>query len=136
MSEPPQPRIFTIGHSNHAIEDFVALLKRFEIQVVVDVRSEPYSKYSPQFNARTLEGLLEREEIRYLFLGRELGGRPREAEYYDREERVDYGRLAASPRFRDGRDTPGTIQRPSRARPAGIRKYGTALATLRGIRSR
>jgi len=47
---PPTERIvFTIGHSNHPLEVFVDLLKKHEIDVVVDVRSRPRSKYTPHF---------------------------------------------------------------------------------------
>lgn len=100
---PPGGRsVFTIGHSNHEEPEFLALLQRHRIQVVVDVRSQPYVKYATHFNADQIKPALASAGIRYLFLGRQLGGRPEEAEFYDAEGYVLYGRVAASPRFLEG----------------------------------
>lgn len=97
-----QPVIFSIGHSNHPIERFLELLSRSGIQVVIDTRSSPYSKYAPQFNDRELSGELRSVGIEYLFLGRQLGGRPEGAQFYDGEGRVMYSTLAESAEFRRG----------------------------------
>jgi len=94
--------VFTIGHSNHAAEKFFGLLKGHGIEVVVDTRSHPYSRHAPRFNARTLEAVLSREGIGYLFLGRELGGRPQGEEFYDGRGRVDYTLVGCSGPFLDG----------------------------------
>ena len=72
MSSPSHP-IFTIGHSTHAIETFIAILRDYGIEVVVDVRAFPYSRHAPQFNRYTLERSLRRSNIRYLYLGDHLG---------------------------------------------------------------
>ena len=42
--------LFTIGHSNLPIERIIELLKTQDIEILMDVRSSPYSKYNPQFN--------------------------------------------------------------------------------------
>lgn len=94
--------IFTIGHSNHSLEDFIALLEKNQIEVLVDTRSYPRSKFAPYFNMDCLKEAVVSERIRYLFLGKELGGRPKENEFYDATGRVDYARVATSPAFRDG----------------------------------
>ena len=47
--------IKTIGHSNHAIERFVDLLKAGGVEAVVDVRSMPYSRRFPQFGGQVAE---------------------------------------------------------------------------------
>lgn len=94
--------IFTIGHSNHAMEDFLGLLKHHNIQVLIDLRSHPYSKHVPQFNRKELEEAVKRAGMKYLFLGRELGGRPEGEEFYDAEGYVLYSRLADSPLFLEG----------------------------------
>ena len=94
--------VFTIGHSNHAAEKFFGLLKGHGIEVVVDTRSHPYSRHAPRFNARTLEAVLSRDGIGYLFLGRELGGRPQGEEFYDGRGRVDYALVGCSGPFLDG----------------------------------
>jgi uncharacterized protein (DUF488 family) len=94
--------VFTIGHSNHAAEKFFGLLKGHGIELVVDTRSHPYSRHAPRFNARTLEEVLSRDGIGYLFLGRELGGRPQGEEFYDGRGRVDYALVGCSGPFLDG----------------------------------
>lgn len=94
--------IFTIGHSNHSAEKFVSLLKRYGIELVVDVRSQPYSRHAPHFRARDLEAILSDSGIGRLFLGSELGGRPTIGEFYDADGRVDYARIERSQSFLDG----------------------------------
>jgi uncharacterized protein (DUF488 family) len=94
--------IFTIGHSNHSAEKFVGLLKGHGIEVVADVRSQPYSRHAPHFSARDLEAILSEHGIGRLFLGLELGGRPTAEEFYDADGRVDYARIERSRSFLDG----------------------------------
>ena len=97
-------RLFSIGHSNHPAEGFVDLLKKHDIDVLVDVRSYPYSRYAPQFDTSGLKALLTNATVKYLYLGRELGGRPEGEDYYDPEGHVLYARLATSPLFLEGID--------------------------------
>ena len=94
--------VLTIGHSNHSAEKFVGLLRRHGIEILVDTRSHPYSRYVPQFNARSLQAVLSRDGIGHLFLGRELGGRPEGKEFYDATGRVDYALVGRSRPFLDG----------------------------------
>ena len=47
--------IYTIGHGNRKQEDFLALLKDFAIEYLIDVRSQPYSKFNPQYNQHELK---------------------------------------------------------------------------------
>jgi uncharacterized protein (DUF488 family) len=84
---------FTIGHSNHDFPVWLALLRQHGVEVVVDTRSSPYSKYVPQFDKELMQRSLEEAGIRYLFLGVELGGRPANPAYYDAKGRVLYSRL-------------------------------------------
>jgi uncharacterized protein (DUF488 family) len=94
--------VFTIGHSNHSAEKFAGLLRRHGIEAVVDTRSHPYSRHAPQFNACAIEAVLSKDGIGYLFLGRELGGRPAGVEFYDAKGRVDYTQVGCSRPFLDG----------------------------------
>ena len=92
--------IYTIGHSDHAFETFLDLLERHEIQAIVDVRSQPYSQWAPQFNRETLARQLESAGVWYLFMGDSLGGRPADRSFYDAgEEHLNYERLAHSPAY-------------------------------------
>jgi uncharacterized protein (DUF488 family) len=93
---------FTIGHSNHDFASWLALLRRHEVEVVVDTRSSPYSKYVPQFDKELMQRALEEAGVRYLFLGAELGGRPANPAYYDGKGRVLYSRLRYDARFQAG----------------------------------
>jgi uncharacterized protein (DUF488 family) len=110
-------RVLTIGHSNHQIGRFLELLKSHTIQVVVDARSQPYSEYATQFDQKPLKKSLEEEGIRYVFLGRELGGRPVGDEFYDEEGHVLYGRVAETALFQEG------LSRLEK----GIREYKVAM---------
>jgi uncharacterized protein (DUF488 family) len=93
---------FTIGHSNHTIEAWIALLRQNSVEVVVDVRSSPYSKYVPQFDRELMKPALEEAGIHYLYLGKELGGRPANPDYYDAKGHVIYGKLSEDPLFKEG----------------------------------
>ena len=94
--------IFTIGHSNHSPEEFIALLRRHNMDEVIDVRSAPYSRYAAQFNREPICGILEKAGFAYTFLGGELGGRPADRSCYDASGRVLYERIADTDIFEDG----------------------------------
>ena len=94
--------IFSIGHSNQSIEDFLALLKQHAIQVLVDVRSSPYSKYVVHFNSVPLATAIKKAGLKYMFMGKELGGRPDGEEFYDTDSHVLYYRVAEAAFFLDG----------------------------------
>jgi uncharacterized protein (DUF488 family) len=95
-------RILTVGHSNHNWPRFLELLKACGVEAVVDARSHPYSKYSPQFDSDSIKKSLAEAGIRYVPLCSQLGGRPKGAEYYDADGRVLYDRVASSESFRQG----------------------------------
>ncbi len=93
--------IFSIGHSNHSIEQFVALLRQHGITALADVRSAPYSRFQSQFNKDALERSLKAEGIKYVFLGKELGARSDDRSCYQ-NGRVRYPLLAKTALFRKG----------------------------------
>ena len=94
--------IYTIGHSNIAIGRFIDLLRLHLIDVLVDTRSQPYSRYAPHFNRESLKTSLQQAGIAYLYLGDELGGRPKDAWYYFPNGKVDYDRLEAAESYQEG----------------------------------
>lgn len=102
--KPPDEKvaIYTIGHSNHPLETFLALAEEHRIELVIDVRSSPYSGYVVEFNKEPIQNHLRSRGIDYLFLGNLLGGRPEGEQFYDPEGYVLYDRLAQSPRFQEG----------------------------------
>jgi len=117
MENNAKPRVLTIGHSNHTVEHFLGLLRAHGIQVVVDERSQPYSKYATQFDQDLLKPALQNAGFRYLYLGRELGGRPQGDEFYDAAGHVLYDRVASTNLFQEG------LARLER----GIREYNVAM---------
>ena len=68
------PLIYTIGHSTHTIEVFIAMSQSFEIQTIVDIRRFPGSRKFPQFDQDNLKKSLEKVGIQYIYM-LELGGR-------------------------------------------------------------
>lgn len=94
-------QIFTIGHSNHSIEAFVSLLQQHGITALVDVRSNPFSRFNPQFTKKELEREIKTHGIKYVFLGRELGARPKNPSYYENGQ-VQYERLKDTASFKEG----------------------------------
>ncbi len=97
-----QDSVYTIGHSNHTLEVFLGLLKSHEIEVLIDTRSAPFSRYSPHFNRDSIKAAAQEAGIRYGFYGRHLGGRPDDEDYYDEDGRVVYSQIARSFLFTEG----------------------------------
>ncbi|MHC4691599.1 MAG: DUF488 domain-containing protein [Planctomycetota bacterium] len=93
--------IFTIGHSNHSLDHFIELLLEHRLSTVADIRSSPYSKYSPHFNRDVLDSVLRNTNIHYIFLGRELGAQRSEDDCYV-DGQAKYDRIAHLPTFRRG----------------------------------
>jgi uncharacterized protein (DUF488 family) len=65
--------IWTVGHSTRTIDEFIALLKNYDIEGIVDVRSIPRSRNNPQFNKDNLEKVMPDAGIEYVH-EKELGG--------------------------------------------------------------
>lgn len=93
--------VYTIGHSNGTLEDFVRLLLFNRIEIVVDVRSVPYSRYVKQFNKDNLRRKLEAIGIGYLYMGDLLGGMPMDKSLYI-NGKIDFNLLRHSQTFAEG----------------------------------
>jgi len=93
--------IYSIGHSNVSSSRIIELIKPYNIEVLVDVRSSPYSQYAPQFNREVLESTLKFDGLGYHYAGDSLGGRPKNASCYKNhiipEEHADYLHLVDYP---------------------------------------
>jgi uncharacterized protein (DUF488 family) len=87
--------VYTVGHSNHTPDAFLALLRQHAIELLVDVRSSPYSRYVPQANREALARALAAAGIGYHWMGDRLGGKPGGLV-------ADYEQLSASPAFKQG----------------------------------
>ncbi len=84
MTLAKQP-IFTLGHSTHSLEAFVALLRQHDVAAVADVHSSPYSRFNPQFNREPLSVDLKAQGIAYVFLGCQLGARSENPACYEKQ---------------------------------------------------
>jgi uncharacterized protein (DUF488 family) len=93
--------VLTIGHSRLSYECFLDLLRRNEVTAIADVRTAPYSRHSPHFNKEALRDEVRQAGIAYVFLGQELGGRPKDKELY-RNGVADYEKMAQGSEFAKG----------------------------------
>ena len=94
--------LWTVGHSNHDLDRFFDLLRGADIRAVADVRSDPDRVYRDHFKPAPLRVALAEVGIKYVFLGAELGGRPRTPTHFDDAGRARYDLMAAEPAFRRG----------------------------------
>jgi uncharacterized protein (DUF488 family) len=98
--------VFTIGHSTLPYERFIALLRHAGVNAVADVRTSPFSRHFPQFNRDTLKSELSLDGVSYVFLGKELGGRPGNRMLY-RDGVADYEKMASCEAFGKGLERVG-----------------------------
>ncbi len=98
------PKIFTAGHSNKSLDSFLKLLQANGIQVVVDVRSAPYSRFVPQFNKKEVKAAVHGAGMKYIFMGNVIGGKPSDPHFLGTDGRVLYAKLAEAESFQQGLD--------------------------------
>jgi uncharacterized protein (DUF488 family) len=104
LSNLTRNALYTIGHSNHDLGDFLAILVHHGVETLCDVRSRPGSFRFPQFNREPLEAAAALVKIEYQFLGESLGGRPDDLRVYRSDGLVDYVARRKSPDFSAGVD--------------------------------
>lgn len=92
--------LYTVGHSNQTVDAFLQLIKQFEINCIVDVRSVPASKYSPQFNEEPLSAFLKRHDVYYLPFGHYFGARRYDC--LNEYGQVDFEQAVHTPAFLQG----------------------------------
>jgi uncharacterized protein (DUF488 family) len=94
-------RVLSIGHGGRELEVLIGLVAGAGGTTIVDVRSQPYSRYQPEFSQSPLRAAIRRCGLTYVFLGHELGGRPEDRDLYD-DGRVNYERFRQHPLFLEG----------------------------------
>ena len=94
--------MFTIGYATKSIHTYTDQLKYHGVNVVVDIRSVPYSKVFHDYNRETLRKTLRKEGVRYIDLGKELGPRSKDPCHYNEENQVQFDRLMDSDLFKSG----------------------------------
>ena len=97
-------KLYTIGHSIFPQEEIIQKLKDNHINILVDVRSTPYSRYAPQFNKTEFQTALEAEGIAYVHEPEAFGARRDEAELYNAEGYVDFDKVRATDSFQKKSD--------------------------------
>jgi uncharacterized protein (DUF488 family) len=94
--------VYSIGHSNHEAVHLLALLQQHEVDVVIDVRSTPWSQRYPQFNGDELKRYLSGQAIDYAQFGLWFGARQPDERYYTPAGWLNYSWFTASPTFAAG----------------------------------
>jgi uncharacterized protein (DUF488 family) len=103
--------IYSIGHGNRPWAEFVTIIKEYGGRYIIDVRSFPRSKFNPDFNRENLETACKAEDIKYLFFGDSLGGKPKNKSLYDQDGRADYTLMSAE---KDYKSAISRLQKASR----------------------
>jgi uncharacterized protein (DUF488 family) len=108
--------VFSIGHGNKTIDEFVSELHSFDMEFLIDIRSKPYSKFSQHFSQQPLKMLVEKEHVKYVYMGKELGGLPtHDYTCFTSDGKVDYDKLKEKDFFKEG------LQRLLKANSKGIK---------------
>lgn len=93
--------VYTIGYAHHTQESFLRLLKLYEIQYVIDVRTMAYSKFHPQFNKEPLKYFLNSHGIFYRQMKEAFGIVRPHSTLLNREGYLDLKKIAALPKFQE-----------------------------------
>jgi len=96
-------RIFSIGYGSHSQSRILEQLKLSKISYVIDVRSSPFSRFQPEFSQEPLAQSLKYNDIKYVFMGELLGGRPNDNSCYT-DGHVDYKKTRTKDFFLRGID--------------------------------
>ncbi len=75
--------LYTVGYGNRDLDVLLAQLQHYGVQILVDVRSAPFSRHRPEFSKRPLQRAVRMQGMRYWFRGKTLGGMPRDRSLYE-----------------------------------------------------
>jgi uncharacterized protein (DUF488 family) len=106
MTNQHQP-ILTIGYGNRTMEEFLRLLRENDVRFIGDIRTIPFSRFSPEFSREALKIHLQRLGIQYVYMGDSLGGNPddpsvRQPDRTGERHYVLYERVESLPVFQAG----------------------------------
>lgn len=93
--------IFTIGYTAFQFDDFISVLKKYNVNSVIDVRSSPYSKFHSEYNTDELSVELKKRGFAYRNYKNEFGARQLEKKYYP-QGYMDFSLFVRSDAFRSG----------------------------------
>ena len=99
MIESVKFPIYSIGHGNRTIDVFFDLLNEYKINYLIDVRTNPFSRFNPNFNRAILHNICKERSVFYVFMGDSLGGKPKNRSCYDEEGYVIYEKIMETEEF-------------------------------------
>jgi len=103
IKQQTQPnQCFTIGHGNYPIDRFITFLQNTGIDLIIDVRSSPYSRFNPHFNREKLEKSLVMNDINYRYMGDKIGGRQSDPCLLFPDGTVNYRKVQETEKFQEG----------------------------------
>jgi uncharacterized protein (DUF488 family) len=94
-------KLYTIGYSKYSLESFVNTLAKYGINAIADVRSTPFSRFKSEFNKDCFSEYLNKQGIKYVFLGKECGARFGDRNCYI-DGKADYKLIAQHEVFQKG----------------------------------
>ena len=94
--------IYTLGHSNYPFDKFIEILKKYDINCVVDIRSTPYSKYNTQYNKEFLHETLKNLGYTYIYMADEFGAKRKTKVSYNDEGYADFDKVIIEDEFKRG----------------------------------
>ena len=94
--------IYTLGHSNYSFDKFIEILKKYNINCVVDIRSTPYSKYNTQYNKEFLHETLKNLGYTYIYMADEFGAKRKTKVSYNDEGYADFDKVILEDEFKRG----------------------------------
>lgn len=94
--------LYTIGHSQHDVEYFIDMLRKYDINYVLDVRSTPYSQFAENYNRENIRAILKKAGIEYSFMGSYFGARPENRTLYSKDGYLDFEKARNSVKFQNG----------------------------------
>jgi len=102
MKTPKPDKCFTIGYGNSSIDLFITVLIKTGIEILIDVRSIPYSRFNPDFRREPVEKFLSGHGIEYRFLGNKIGGRQTDPGLLFPDGSANYQKIQETEKFLSG----------------------------------
>ena len=94
--------IYTLGHSNYPFDKFIEILKKYNINCVVDIRAIPYSKYNTQYNKEFFQINLKKLGYTYIYMADEFGAKRKTRESYNEEGYANFEKVILEDDFKKG----------------------------------
>jgi len=94
--------LFSIGYGLRSPDSFLSLVKQYGINYIADVRSNPYSKWNPNFCREPIAAFLQDHGVGYVYIGDMIGGIPKDSACYTLEGKLDYALVKQHSSFQKG----------------------------------